>query len=418
MRKSTITFMLLSAAMIGCPPAGQVPGAGPAGGPAGGPGAGGGTAGGEGGMQLSNQCTGNWGTGQAAQKVGAFFGATSDVLLAVSDIQSQLLTTCKTMGGDLGLSPVELTGDAHTVCGNVANRLRTEMGDLRAQARLNIQVVSTPPKCEVSVDAYAKCAAECDATVQPGQVNIQCEGGYIAGECDARCTGECQVDVQGRCGGECDGQCGGSCSGTCNGYCDGHCSHMNAQGQCDGRCSGTCQGSCSAGCQGSCQGECWVKGKANCHGTCRGGCSVAYKAPYCTGQVKPPKVSASCNASCNAKFDAQAKCTPGHTEVHVNGAVASNLQEKLQNIRAALRDGYGGILALRLKAQRLQMAANELHAAANNLQGVGRQLGGAVIRYGACMSDAGRALLTAAGQFGVSVQVSVEVSASVSASAG
>jgi hypothetical protein len=407
MNRTILGLMVLAAFMLGCP---EMQGSG-------GQPASGGTAGGEQ-ATLPSQCTGGWGGGGAAARVQGFFGATSSLLHAAADVPDQLFGLCRNMGQELGMPAAQLDGDMRTVCDAVARNLRGQVDDLRAEANLRIEVISTPPRCEVSMDAYAGCVAECDARYEPGQVDLECEGGYIAGECEARCQGECNVDVQGKCGGACEGSCGATCQGTCNGVCDGQCSVQGADGQCAGRCRGDCHGSCDAGCQGQCDGECWVKGKASCNGTCRGGCSVEYKKPYCTGTVKPPEVEASCDASCDARFSAEAECTPGHTEVYVSGDVSSNLEERVARVRNALRAGHAGVLALRLKMQRLQAAAGNLRTATANLRGVGRELGSGAVRFGACMSDAGAALASAAGNLGVSLEVSVSVSASVSGSAG
>ncbi|MFW6052056.1 MAG: hypothetical protein ACODAU_12840 [Myxococcota bacterium] len=369
-------------------------------------------------MQLSEQCVGDFGTGEAALKVEGFMLATSKFLHATADVQDQLMGTCKDMGSALGMPAAKLSGDVRTVCNNVAGELSSTMRDVRAEANLQVEVVSTPPKCEVNVDAYAECAAECDARYEPGKVDIQCEGGYIAGQCDARCTGECNVDVRGKCGGACEGSCEGSCEGKCEGHCDGQCSQRGPDGQCNGRCQGTCHGSCSAGCQGSCDGECWVKGEANCQGSCRGGCSVDYKEPYCTGDVKPPQVEASCKASCDARFNADAQCEPGHTEVYVSGDASSNVEDKVAKARAAIKAGYGGLLATREKLRRLRESGQLMVDAGGQLRGTARGLGAGAVRAGACVTEALAALPRAVASLGVSVQVSVEVSGSVSAGAG
>jgi hypothetical protein len=407
MTRTTFALMVMSAMLLGCPE-----GMGGTGAPASG-----GTAGGEQ-ATLPSQCTGGWGDGGAAARVQGFFGATSALLHAAADVPDELFNLCRRMGTELGMPAAQLNGDMRTVCDAVSSTLRSELNDLRAEANLRIDVVSTPPRCEVSMDAYAQCAAECDATLEPGKVDLQCEGGHIAGQCDARCQGECNVDVQGKCGGACEGSCGGSCQGTCNGTCDGQCTMRNADGTCAGRCQGTCHGSCDAGCQGECKGECWVKGQASCKGTCRGGCSVEYKAPYCTGEVKPPRMEASCEASCDAQFSAKAECKPGHTEVTITGDVSSNLEQRVARVRNALRAGHGGILAVQAKLQRLRGAATNMRSATANLRGVGSSLGAGAVRFGACLSDAGAALAQATGNLSVSMEVSVSVSASASGSAG
>ncbi|MBC7174517.1 MAG: hypothetical protein H5U40_18880 [Polyangiaceae bacterium] len=310
------------------------------------------------------------------------------------------------MGAELGM--VSSSGDVRTSCDAVSAKIREEVQSLRAQANLQIQVAATPPRCQVSVDAYAQCAAECEVGVDPGEVNVQCDGGYIAGECSATCQGQCDVGAQARCAGSCEGTCQGGCSGVCQGTCDGQCSSRNAQGECNGRCDGTCYGSCSAGCQGSCEGSCWVDAHARCEGSCRGGCSVEYQEPYCTGEVRPPSVSAECQASCDARLNAQAQCEPGSVEVLVRGD-ASVDRARLDRLRAALQAGWGDVQLVRARLAYLGESGRGLVDATANLRGVGRELGvGAV----ACITEAASIIPQAT----ASVSVSVEVSASVSGS--
>ena len=279
-----------------------------------GSGSGGGT--GSGGGGLSSNCRGDFGAAASAQKLEAFLLATSSFLGAAAEIEGSLGSTCLDMGSELGIPEAELRGGtplARSACTAVSNKIRSELQALRASASLRIAIHAEPPVCEVSIDAYGGCMAECDASFDPGEVTLQCEGGEIRGTCSAQCTGHCAVDVQGQCSGVCEGTCSAGCTGTCNGRCDGTCSATGADGQCNGSCQGQCQGTCSAGCQGGCRGQCVVSAQAECSGECRGGCSVEWQQPRCTGTVRPPSASAECRASCDARIDAQAQCRPGPT---------------------------------------------------------------------------------------------------------
>jgi hypothetical protein len=339
--------------------------------------------------------------------------ASSRFMGASADVADSLVDTCKDMGNELG---VAVSGsDPKAACDPVINALRNEMRDLRAEASLTVEVAATPPRCEVSMDAYAECAASCEAEVEPGEVNLECEGGYVVGECSAQCTGECNVEVQGKCQGTCEGTCTAQCQGTCNGTCEGTCAAKNAQGECAGKCEGTCHGTCEGGCQGSCEGECWVSGKASCSGECRGGCSVDYEAPRCTGEVKPPRVSAECEASCDAQLNAEAKCEPGQVEVVVTGDVSSNIEPKLAKVRGAIRAGYAGIMATGEKLRRLRAAGQGLVDAGAELRGSFSGMGMQAVRAGECVSMALSAVPEALGSVSASFEVSVSMSASVSA---
>jgi len=378
------------------------------------PGGGGLSGAGAGGMDSS--CSGDFGTSGAAAKLEAFLLATSTFVGTAAQLESSLKDTCLQMGAELGIPESEMAASGNTpavkaACDAVSAKLRSEMNDLRASANLRIAVVSTPPVCEVRVDAYAECAGSCDATYTPGSAQIQCEGGEIRGGCSAQCEGSCSVEASGTCSGSCEGTCSASCTGVCQGTCEGTCRTRAADGSCNGACQGTCSGTCSAGCTGSCSGQCVVRAQASCSGECRGGCSVAMTEPRCTGTVTPPRIEAECQASCDARMNAQAECTPGSVEVTVTGNVASNLEERVNHLKAALKMGLGNILAIKLKLERLAGAANAMGRTARDLPGAVGTLG---LSAASCVSNAATALVPATG----SITVSVEVSASVSGSAG
>ncbi|MFO0695760.1 MAG: hypothetical protein U0230_19520 [Polyangiales bacterium] len=399
MNRHYVFLGLLATALAGCPPTGPYV---PTGGSPG-----------QGTAQLSSQCANpNYGVSAGARKISSFLVATNAYARSAGELDAQLLRTCQTMARELGIPASELGSGTQGVCEAVATRISSEMRSLRAEANVRIGVIAVPPQCELDIDAYARCAAECDVQVDPGHVQIQCEGGQIVGQCSAQCTGECDVGAQAQCAGSCEGICQGGCSGRCDGQCDGQCSATGADGQCHGTCSGTCHGSCSAGCQGSCQGQCWVQAHAQCTGDCRGGCSVEYTRPRCTTDIERPQIQADCHASCDARFHAEAHCTPGHVEVTVVGEVGVN-QERVQRIRAALLAGYGDIEAIRMRLKWLQQSGNDLRGAIRNLRGVGGDLGAGAL---ACMTEAFSVIPQVVGSVAVSVQVSVDVSASVSGS--
>ncbi len=406
----TRTLMLLGAlTLIACPGGGGGMGGLGGGGGGGGSGSAGGSAG------LSAQCRdASYGEGSAAMKVHYFLQSAHNFTASANQLSGSLKDVCARMGSELGMSSGELSGDVRAVCQAVSAKMRSEMSGLRAEANFQIEVVAEPPRCEVSVDAYAECVAECDVNVDPGSFEVECEGGYIAGQCSATCQGECSVDVQGACNGTCEGTCTAGCQGTCNGTCEGECSARNAQGECTGTCSGTCHGTCEGGCNGGCEGECWVSGQASCSGECRGGCSVEYQEPRCTGEVRAPSADADCSASCDANFSAQAECEPGRAEVYFAGDVSSNMQDKADRVRAAISAGWGELQMIKRKLKIVASAGQQLVDATRNLRGVGRQVAAATM----CMAEAVTAVPAAMSQVSVSLEVSVEVSASASASAG
>lgn len=349
--------------------------------------------GGGGGGSASAACNGDFGTTSAAQKIEMFLRATNEFHEAAFAIAGDLQSTCQRMGVALGMSDAELTaqgGDVGAVCRTMNGRLRDEMTAMRSQSQVRVDVQARAPHCEVSVDAYAGCVAECEARVTPGQVDLRCEGGEIRGYCDAQCSGSCAVDVQ------------ASCSGVCEGACEGTCSATAADGSCAGQCQGTCHG------------RCVVSGQASCQGECRGGCSVEYREPYCTGTVRAPEVSSRCQASCDARVEAQARCTPGEMTMNVSGLSDPALVARVDRVRAAIHEGAASILAIRTRTERLRDSGRAIVEIAPGLPEAAATVSiGAV----ACASAAAASTAEAMSSVSVSVDVSVEVSASFSASA-
>ena len=342
--------------------------------------------GGGGFLNMSATCSGDLGGSAGAQKVESFIAAANAFATASTELQSGLLNACRSIGHDLAIPDSELgTGDSpdalRMACNRVSSQLRADLTEIRASGGVRVELVTVPPHCEVSVDAYGRCAGECDVSYTPGSAQITCEGGELRGGCSAECTGYCAVEVSGGCDGVCEGSCAGS----------------SASG---GVCTGTCQGRCVARASGSCGGE------------CRGGCSVSFREPRCTGHVQPPRVSADCRASCDARLSAQASCTPGRAEMTITGNVSSNLQEKVTHVQAALRGGFAQILLLQT---RLERAASSGAAVVRSAQDLPGAIGAVGAQVTACAGVAATGLVGAVASVNVSVQVSVQVSGSVSA---
>lgn len=376
------------------------------------PGAGQGTAGGE----LSGSCGGDFGAGVAAQKLETFLSATADFTGAAAELEGSLISACEDMAEELEIPESELQGKpgepkVKAVCSPVSAKIEAEMKDLRASAKLDVKVAAQPPRCEAKVDAYAECVGQCDVNVDPGKVDLQCEGGELRGTCEAECRGTCAAEVDGKCEGSCEGTCKGGCEGKCEGACDGKCSATAADGSCEGKCDGACKGECSAGCSGGCDGECVVKASAECKGECRGECSVQMKEPTCTGEVRAPQASADCQASCDARLNAKVECKPGKLNVSVAGSADSNIPERAARLRAAIESGFDTVLTARAKLSRMGASGKAIVKTAGDLPNAVGELG---LNAAACVTQAAAILPRAT----ASVSVSVEVSASLSASAG
>ena len=352
-----------------------------------------GSAGGSGSGSVRGQCRGDFGTTQAAAKIETFLASAAEFGDTAIQLQNELYGACQRMGRALHMSESELAGTGpegvRTVCTAVNNRFRAEMQAIRGASRVQVNVETRPPHCEVSMDAYASCAAECEAQVDPGSIQLQCEGGELRGRCTASCTGSCAVEVSGQ------------CSGTCEGMCDGRCAQTAADGSCAGQCEGSCRGQCVARASGTCQGE------------CRGGCSIEFQEPYCTGQVRPASVSARCRASCDARLEARARCEPGEARMSVSGGIDPSMQPRVDAVQAAVREGLGTILTLRTRLERLTVAGREIARIAPELPNAAATVGiGAV----ACATSAAGAVADSMSSVSVSLEVTVSISASASVS--
>ena len=377
-------------------------------------GGGSGSANASGSAGLSSQCSADFGATQAATKLEAFLLATSKFIGSAADVERSVIDTCKDMGETLGIPAAEMNPSGNTppvraACDPVSAKIQSEIQHLRVSAQLQVVVAARPPVCEVSVDAYAGCMAECDVEVEPGQVDLQCEGGELRGQCSAECSGRCAVRASGSCQGSCEGTCSAGCQGTCNGVCHGTCSAQGPNGECQGRCDGECQGSCEGGCTGQCQGQCVAEVSGGCEGECRGGCSVEFQEPRCTGVVEPPRANVDCEAACDARFEAEANCRPGELYVDVQGSITD--EGRVGRLRNAVQSGLPALMAFNAKLDRMAQAGGEVGRRVADLPGAVRTLG---LQAAACATEAAAAIPRAA----ASVSVSIEVTASVSASAG
>lgn len=344
-------------------------------------------------------CTGDFGSSVEARRLESFLRATGDFHAAAIDTEADLRATCRDMGVALGMSDAEIFAGGvspdgseglRAACASVEARIHSELAAIRASGTVAVTLEARAPRCDVSVDAYASCVAECDANIDAGSVELVCEGGELRGTCDAQCTGSCAVDVA------------VACSGRCEGICDGECSVRGADGDCAGTCDGVCHGQCVVSTTGSCAGE------------CRGTCSVRFTEPRCTGTIRAPMASVECAADCDARVAAMVTCTPGEVHLAVEGALTSDVRARADRLVTAFEVGASGILELRARAAILWSSGSVLVSTAAGVPG-------AVVTVGAsafvCATAAAVDTATAAGSLAVSVDVSVHVSGTVSGSA-
>lgn len=357
-------------------------------------------------------------------KVKAGLQAAANLQDLAAEVEGEVALACANLAIDLGASE-EDTKPAEEGPGKKAEAACQAavkiLGEVKAKASGSIKVDVVPPKCSASMDAMAECAASCDATIEPGSAEVKCEGGEISGSCGGKCEGECTVEAGAECSGACSGSCSGSCdagfSGTCGGKCDGKCDGKDSKGaacagKCEGKCDAKAEGTCSGTCGGTCSASCTAKGNAECKGTCSGGCDVKMEAPKCSGELKPPEMSAECSANCDAKVSAKVECIPARVSVKIAGAADAEAATKLV---AAIEKNLPALLKVTLGMKgKLEGAVASVQTSVEGLSEVVKGGADAALKVGACVAGALKAQVDAS----VSINVSVSASASASGEAG
>lgn len=361
--------------------------------------------------------------GELEGKVKAALAAGADLQQIAGDVEAEVVTACSNLAKDLGASDADLKPasdgpgkKAEAAC-NAAVKF---VGEAKAKAKGSLKVEVKPPRCSASMNAVADCAGKCDATVKPGEAKVTCEGGKVSGECSAKCDGECELQAGAKCEGSCNGECSGECSadisgkcdGTCDGKCDGKDSKGKCAGQCDGKCKGNAKANCSGTCKGTCSATCTVQAKGECKGECSGNCSVEMKEPKCSGEVKPPQMSAECKAHCDASVNAKAECKPASVVAKVEGSADAQASLKLKD--AIVKD-LPAILKVSMGMKgKLESSIGQVKTSLEGAEAAVKGGGDAALKVGACFVGSLKAEADAA----VSINVSVKASASASASAG
>jgi hypothetical protein len=331
-----------------------------------------------------------------------------------ASLDAKLRTACSGLATDLGARGTWENGDA--ACKAALTALADVKGQMGGSARLAVSVV--PPRCAVDMSAMADCVAQCDASVEPGSVDVQCEKGKLAGTCEAQCSGTCEISGSAKCEGTCRGACDAQFSGRCGGACKGTCDGAAVDGAaCAGRCVGSCSANAEGSCGGRCSGECQLSAAATCRGTCHGECSVEMKAPRCEGKMTPPKASAECNAKCETKLQAEVRCSPARVAVRIDGSANAAAAARL---KAAVEKNLPAVLeiAVGMRDQALSVAGN-VRTVIEGVQVAIRGIQGAPeagARLAACVATPFSSAIQAAASVQANVRVSVDVQASASAS--
>ncbi len=310
--------------------------------------------------------------------IDSFFGAVIDVNARVGEVNGTIRAELDAIGASVGLEPGAAGADI---------RLAIE-GRISAAVSGGLQVQAEPARCSASVEVVAAAAAECDASVDPGEVSFACEGSCeveagVAVDCGATADLHCTVTApsvacDGMCTGSCYADAGVSCEGTCRGGCSVECEVQNADGTCNGLCEGTCTGSCelevAAACEGSCEGSCdYVPPSGECEASAQASCEAQAGGSVecdagCEGSAQPPSVSAECEASVEASASASVQCTPPSVAITWSWsqefAGNAEAQAEFRGWITGLRGHYSGILAARAQGDLLLDAGAGLAAAA------------------------------------------------------
>ncbi|MBK8252841.1 MAG: hypothetical protein IPK82_09250 [Polyangiaceae bacterium] len=271
-----------------------------------------------------------------------------------------------------------------------------------AAGNASLQVYVTGGECRVDVDASADCYAKCDVSGQctPGELEVQCEPGKLAGSCSGSCSGSCEGGTI-----ACQGECSATCTGSCNAECIGKCDGADSTGVCNGECVGQCRGTCDGTCSGSCTYQ-----ELTCEGTCTGNCSVEFQEPYCTGKIVEPScdLDAECKAQCEASIQAEAVCTPPDVDIAIVGEGTAELAAVVDALVVHLP------ILIELGVERGQVAVDAATSLADSGQAIVDKAGELTVKAGVCAAVAADAAIAAS----INIEVSVKASASVSSSAG
>jgi hypothetical protein len=337
--------------------------------------------------------------------VRAFMVASGRIQVLAEQMIADVGVACVDIALAAGRSPAAWAGKegpqlVQAACAEAEAGIRSAFESARGAS---LAILVDGGQCSVRVEAAADCFARCDVSGEcsPGELEVQCEPGKLAGRCEGACNGSCEggtVACHGTCSATCTGRCAGDCVGTCDG-------RESPRGACAGECIGQCTGSCDGSCNGSCEYQ-----QLSCEGTCTGQCSGELKAPHCTGNVTPPScdLDADCKAACEASVQAEASCTPPRVGVKIVGEGTRELalvaEALATHLPVLVQAGFERGQALVEAVASLAESGKEIASAAGEL----------TLKAGVCAAVAAEAAVTAS----IHIEVSVQASASISTAAG
>jgi hypothetical protein len=287
--------------------------------------------------------------------VKAFLDASYTFNKIVVDTEASLIASCAAIGKDIGVAPTVLAlqpdggNSGAKVCGAVAAKI----GDiLKASPGVTLAVNVGTPSCRLDISAVTDCLG---VPLDPAALALSCQGGDVGGQCD------------------------GDCQGTCSGGAGAGATQSSAGGSAGGHCAGTCTG----------------------------GCSVAYKAPTCSGDFKPPPGAFSEKKliACGLKGIAATKCDVPVT-ITVNGPGSADVQKLV----ASLQTNLPSIAAIQVgNAPKMMAAAAGVTKAGFDLKSTITKVG---IHGGGCVAAGVAKVATAS----TAIKSNIDASASVSVS--
>ena len=366
--------------------------------------------------------------GEVRGRFVAFAQASADLAATASAALADVQSSCRNIAVELGVPAAEIAAAEQRPDRDRTTELcRLAVSQLRAKltARVQVDVAYQPPVCEVSVQAHARCEAQCSAR---GGCDVRanppvCRGGRLEIVCRGECTAKAGATLH--CEGTCTGNCQGACVAEggvrCNGRCDGTCTAeggaggpegaaFDAQGNCIGICKGTCSSTppgvqCQGACNGQCDGAC--RAEANATVTCDGDCRGDFEPLRCTGGTLESTcdVDAKCKADCAASASARASCQPPVVVVTARAGVDNEIGRYLQVLEANIPPL---LVLLKARGQTFVDLVGQIAGAAGTT-GSAAVSGQLNARATACLVPIATTIGEAAANARVSVQASADV---------
>ena len=294
------------------------------------------------------------------EDVKTFMDASYTFNKIVVDTEANLIASCAAIGKDIGVdqATLDLKPDGGSNGAKVCGAVGAKIGDiLRASPGVTLSVDVGTPTCRLDITAVTGCLG---VPLDPAVLKLSCQGGDVGGQCD------------------------GDCQGTCSAGAGVAAMQSSADGSAGGHCAGTCTGACS----------------------------VAYRAPTCSGDFKPPigAFTEKKLIACGLKGVAATKCDVP-VAVNVNGSGGADLQKLV----ASLQFNLPAIAAIQVgTAPKMAAAVAGVSKAGFDLKSSITKVG---IHGGACIATGVTKVATASTGIKANIDASASVTGSLSGGA-